>query len=239
MKDLLLTISLIIVSNSTFANYLQIQSTSVNFETDGILEENIGLDAGFDSDSGISIEYGFHDGFENGFSIQYSGVNAGATWSHTLTSSEATSINSTLDNFISTEVNNLLDIDINSGDILSLSEDYEVSVLMLKYNLNSDLGERFFYSTYLGIGFTRVDFDADISYITPSNQLAVTSGDSDTLFTYELGLGLGYYLTENISIIMNYTYRDAQDGEFSYFGVPLPDTDVGLTSLDLGVRMNF
>ena len=119
------------------------------------------------------------------------------------------------------------------GDNVSLTENYEASILMLKYNTGADLGEKLFYNASVGVGFTKVEFDL----VSTLNDVSTTLSDSDRTLTFSLGIGLGYRLTENISLIANYEFRDAKDGEFTNLG--LSDADFDHTSLDIGVKMNF
>ena len=200
------------------AGTLQITSSDVNLDTDGAIQRNLGIDAGFDSDSGIALEYGF----DNGWSLQYGTTDANASVSATLSAEDAALANSLLGD-------NLLI----GGDTVSLAENYEASILMLKYNTVADLGEKLFYNISFGVGLTKVDFEV----IGEINGDSASFGDSDKTLTCSFGFGLGYRLTENTSLIVNYEFRDAKDGEFKNLG--LTDADFDNTSLDIGVKMNF
>ena len=218
MKYTLIILTYILSSIYAHAGTFQISSSDIDLDANGAIQRNFGIDAGFDSDRGIALEYGF----DNGWSLQYATTDANASVSATLTAEDAVLANSLLGANVTT-----------GGDTLSLAEDYEATILMLKYNKVADLGEKLFYNASFGVGFTKVDFDI----IGTFNGDSATLGDSDRTFTYSLGFGLGYRLTENTSLIVNYEFRDAKDGEFKNLG--LTDADFDHTSLDIGVKMNF
>lgn len=218
MKIILLILTYTLASLYAYAGTFQITSTDVDLDTNGAIQRNLGINSGFESDRGIAVEYKF----DNGWSLQYATVDSNASLSHTLTAEDAVFANSILGANITA-----------GGDTVSLSEDYESSVLMLKYNIGADLSERFFYNASFGVGFTKVEFDLTGTFNGDSALLE----DSDRTFTYSIGYGLGYRLTKNASLIANYEYRDARDGEFETLG--LVDANFDHTSLDIGVQMNF
>ena len=218
MKYTFIILTYILLSFYAHAGTFQITSSDVNLDTDGAIHNIVGIDAALESDSGIALEYGF----DNGWSLQYGTTDANASVTATLTAENAVLVNSLLE-----------DNPLVGGDSLSLAENYEASILMLKYNTVADLGEKLFYNISFGVGLTKVDFEVIGNFDGGS----ATFGDSDKTLTCSFGFGLGYRLNENTSLIVNYEFRDAQDGEFKNLG--LTDADFDNTSLDIGVKMNF
>ena len=180
--------------------------------------QRLGLDAGINSDDGITFEYGL----ENGWSIQYAAVDATAGITGILDSSELVDLS-----------NSLFNGNSQIGDKVSFTEDYEFSVIMLKYNTTADLSERLFYNFGFGFGFTKVDFDLTFSV----SNIGFTVLESDKALTFSTSLGLGYRLNKNISLIANYEFRATQDFEFDK--LEIYDADFNHNSLDLGVKVSF
>ena len=218
MKYTLLIYTLFLASALSYAGTLQVSSSNVDLDTKGAINRNLGIDTGFDTDNGLTLEYGF----DNGWSFQYGTVDATGSASAILSTEDAAL------------ANDLLGVAITqAGDKLSLTENYEATVLMLKYNTGADLSEKLFYNATFGAGFTKVKVGVTGSFNNESASLT----DSDRSFTFSLGLGLGYRLTESTSLILNYELRSAKDGEFKDLG--LKDADFDHTSIDIGVKMNF
>ena len=222
MKNILLTLTYTLASLYAYAGTFQITSTDVDLDTEGAIQRNLGVNASLETNRGIAVEYKF----DNGWSLQYATTDADASFSHTLTAEDADIVNSFLGaNFVAED------------DTGSLVENYEASILMLKYNMGADLSERFFYNASFGVGFTRVEFDLTGTFSNATAEYFGTIGDSHRSFTYSLGYGLGYRITKNASLIANYEYRDTRGGEFETLN--LVDANFDHTSLDVGVQMNF
>ena len=81
-----------------------------------------------------------------------------------------------------------------------------------------------------GLGFTQIEFnDIDISGAGFSG-----SDDSDTVFAYQLGIGVGYSVTEKITIDVRYRYIGTEDSEYD-----ATKAEFASNNLLFGVRVSF
>ena len=81
-----------------------------------------------------------------------------------------------------------------------------------------------------GLGFAQVEFnDLDISGLGFSG-----SNDEDTVFSYQVGIGLGYAVTEKITIDVRYRYIGTEDSEYD-----TTKAEFASNSFLFGVRFNF
>ena len=81
-----------------------------------------------------------------------------------------------------------------------------------------------------GLGFAQVEFnDLDISGLGFSG-----SNDDDTVFAYQVGIGIGYAVTEKVTIDVKYRYLDTDDSEYD-------TTKAEFTGNNFlfGIRFNF
>ena len=81
-----------------------------------------------------------------------------------------------------------------------------------------------------GLGFAQVEFnDLNISRLGFSG-----SSDEDTVFAYQIGIGVGYSVTEKVVIDVKYRYFGTEDSEYD-------TTEAEFTSNNflIGVRVNF
>lgn len=205
------------LSLTAYGDYMQLTSTDVDLDTDGTIQINLGIGPGLDVDKGLSFEYGL----DNGFSLIYGTVAA------------SSAVSATLDNDSADLLNLLVGSSSEAGDSASISESYDASVLMAKYNFTNALTEKLFYNASVGAGFTSVD----VTLSGSAGAESLSFSDSDRVFTYSLGIGFGYNLKENIDLVLNYEFRDAKDLEFSDLG--LSGGDIDHTSLDLGFKYTF
>ena len=81
-----------------------------------------------------------------------------------------------------------------------------------------------------GLGFAQVEFnDLDISGLGFSG-----SNDEDTVFAYQVGIGLGYAVTEKITIDVRYRYIGTEDSEYD-----TTKAEFASNNLLFGVRVSF
>ena len=81
-----------------------------------------------------------------------------------------------------------------------------------------------------GIGFAQVEFnDLDISSLGFSG-----SNDEDTVFAYQIGIGVGYAVTEKVTIDVKYRYFGTEDSEYD-----TTKAEFASNNFLFGVRFNF
>ena len=81
-----------------------------------------------------------------------------------------------------------------------------------------------------GLGFAQVEFnDLDISGLGFSG-----SNDEDTVFAYQVGIGIGYAVTEKVTIDVKYRYIGAEDSEYD-----TTKAEFASNNLLFGVRVSF
>jgi opacity protein-like surface antigen len=81
-----------------------------------------------------------------------------------------------------------------------------------------------------GLGFAQVEFNnLDISGLGFSS-----SSDKDTVFAYQIGIGVGYAVTEKVTIDVKYRYFDTEDSEYD-----TTEAEFASNNFIFGVRINF
>ena len=81
-----------------------------------------------------------------------------------------------------------------------------------------------------GLGFTQVEFnDLDISGAGFSG-----SDDADTVFSYQLGIGVGYAVTKKVTIDVKYRYLGTEDSEYD-----TTKAEFASNNVLFGIRINF
>ncbi len=81
-----------------------------------------------------------------------------------------------------------------------------------------------------GMGFAQVEFNnLDISSLGFSG-----SNDEDTVFAYQIGIGVGYAVTEKVTIDVKYRYFDTEDSEYD-----TTESEFASNNFLFGVRFNF
>lgn len=81
-----------------------------------------------------------------------------------------------------------------------------------------------------GLGFAQVEFnDLDISSSGFSG-----SNDKDTVFAYQVGIGVGYAVTEKVTIDVKYRYFGTEDSEYD-----TTEAEFASNNFLFGVRLNF
>lgn len=80
-----------------------------------------------------------------------------------------------------------------------------------------------------GVGFTLVDANFTVTGVS-----GVSTSDKDTVFAYQIGGGLGYAVTDKITIEAGYRYLSGQDAKF------IGDTvSFSSSNITAGVRIHF
>ncbi|MEJ2169456.1 MAG: outer membrane beta-barrel protein, partial [Desulfobacterales bacterium] len=78
--------------------------------------------------------------------------------------------------------------------------------------------------------FAQVEFnDLDISGLGFSG-----SNDDDTVFAYQVGIGIGYAVTKKITIDVRYRYLGTEDSEYD-----TTKAEFASNNVLLGMRINF
>jgi opacity protein-like surface antigen len=81
-----------------------------------------------------------------------------------------------------------------------------------------------------GLGFAQVEFnDLDINSLGFSG-----SNDEDTVFAYQIGIGVGYAVTEKVTIDIKYRYFGAENSEYN-----TTEAEFASNNFLFGVRINF
>jgi len=104
----------------------------------------------------------------------------------------------------------------------------------LSFSINGyyDFKNRSAFTPYIsaGLGFAQVEFnDLDISGLGFSG-----SSDEDTVFAYQIGIGVGYAVTEKVTIDVKYRYFGTEDSEYD-----TTEAEFASNNFLFGVRINF
>ena len=108
----------------------------------------------------------------------------------------------------------------------------DAAALSFLINGYYDFVNRSAFTPYIsaGLGFAQVEFnDLDISRIGFSG-----SSDTDTVFAYQIGIGVGYALTEKFIIDVKYRYFGTEDSEYN-----TTKAEFVSNNFLFGVRFNF
>jgi opacity protein-like surface antigen len=110
-----------------------------------------------------------------------------------------------------------------SGDVSSL-----VFLINGYFDFVNDSG----FTPYIsaGLGYAKVEFnDLKVPAIS-----SLSAGDDDSVFAYQVGLGVGYAVTEQVTIDVKYRYFATEDPEFD-----TAEVEVASHNFLFGVRFNF
>ena len=81
-----------------------------------------------------------------------------------------------------------------------------------------------------GLGYAKVEFnDLKVPAIS-----SLSAGDDDSVFAYQVGLGVGYAVTEKVTIDVKYRYFATEDPEFD-----TTTAEIASNNFLFGVRFNF
>ncbi len=81
-----------------------------------------------------------------------------------------------------------------------------------------------------GLGYAKVEFN-DLKVPALSS---LSAGDDDSVFAYQVGLGVGYAVTEKVTIDVKYRYFATEDPEFD-----TTEAEIASHNFLFGVRFNF
>jgi len=121
------------------------------------------------------------------------------------------------------------DMDKISGPGGSLSVNGDVSALTFLVNGYIDFTNDTPWSSYItaGIGYSKVEADIE------------GESDDDNLFTYQLGIGIGYAISEKMTIDLRYRYLGFEDYEYSEVGVGSLSAEISSHNITAGLRFAF
>jgi len=108
----------------------------------------------------------------------------------------------------------------------------DATALSFLINGYYDFKNRSAFTPYIsaGLGFAQVEFNGlDISGLGFSG-----SNDEDTVFAYQIGIGVGYAATEKVTIDIKYRYFGTEDSEYD-----TTEAEFASNNILLGVRINF
>jgi opacity protein-like surface antigen len=84
-----------------------------------------------------------------------------------------------------------------------------------------------------GLGFTNAEVNGAIEVVSVDGT-SITDNDDDSAFAYQLGAGLGYSITDNITLDLRYRFFSAPNLEFE-----TTETKFKSHNLSAGVRVRF
>jgi opacity protein-like surface antigen len=121
------------------------------------------------------------------------------------------------------------DIDSMSGPGGSVSFNGDISALTFLVNGYIDFATGGSWTPYLtaGIGYSKVE--ADIESVS----------DDDNLLAYQLGFGIGYAMSETVTLDLRYRYLGFDDYEYSEVGVGSLSVEASSHNLTAGLRFAF
>jgi opacity protein-like surface antigen len=127
------------------------------------------------------------------------------------------------------------DIDTMSFFGVDIPVDGDISSLAFMVNgyYDFDMGSPFVPFITGGIGWAQVEANDVVIAGIP----AVDSDDS--VFAWQIGLGVGYALNAQASLDLAYRYFATSDPEFDVIGGGTVETEVGSHNFSLGLRYNF
>jgi len=121
------------------------------------------------------------------------------------------------------------DMDSLSGPGGSLSVNGDISALTFLVNGYIDFTTGGPLTPFItaGIGYSKVEADIE------------GESDDDNLFTYQLGAGIGYAISEKMTIDLRYRYLGLEDYEYSEVGVGSLSAEVSSHNITAGLRFAF
>ena len=124
--------------------------------------------------------------------------------------------------------------EIESVDGISIPSGYSLGTSLQNFMFNGyyDFNSGSALTPYLtvGAGFSRIEADINLA--------PIINGDNDTVFAYQIGAGVGYSISEIMTLDFRYRFLTIADPEFSYPGGTL-DAEILNHNLTIGVHMAF
>ncbi len=97
---------------------------------------------------------------------------------------------------------------------LNFADDAPGDVVVFSYLLNGyyDINTNTAFTPYIsaGLGLAKVEFDGFVDFLHPT---APNTNDDDLVFAYQIGAGIGYPVTEQVTIDANYRFFGTSDLE--------------------------
>jgi len=124
------------------------------------------------------------------------------------------------------------DVDGISSQSGPLNATGDVKALLFLINGYYDFNNTSAFTPYLtaGLGLAQIEFnDLDISGLGFAG-----SNDEDTVFAYQIGIGVGYAVTEKVTIDAKYRYFGTQDSEYG-----TTEAEFSSSNFLFGVRVYF
>jgi opacity protein-like surface antigen len=117
--------------------------------------------------------------------------------------------------------------DENTYDGLPTNADMETLTFLVNGYLDFDTGGPMTPYITVGIGVSKLDFNDPDFYDV-----------DDTVFAYQVGAGVGFSVSETLTLDCKYRYMSGQDAEFSYPGFEA-EVEIASHNLIIGLRMAF
>ena len=125
--------------------------------------------------------------------------------------------------------------EVDSVDGISIPSGYSIETSLLNFMFNGyyDFKSGSDLTPYItaGAGFSRVEADINLVPIVDDNY-------DDTVFAYQLGAGVGYAMSEIMTLDFRYRFLGTADPEFSYPG-GTAEAEIFSHNLTVGIHMAF
>ena len=125
--------------------------------------------------------------------------------------------------------------EVDSVDGISIPSGYSIETSLLNFMFNGyyDFKSGSDLTPYItaGAGFSRVEADIKLVPIVDDNY-------DDTVFAYQLGAGVGYAMSEIMTLDFRYRFLGTADPEFSY-PVGTAEAEIFSHNLTVGIHMAF
>ena len=124
--------------------------------------------------------------------------------------------------------------EIERVDGISIPSGYSLETSLQNFMFNGyyDFNSGSTLTPYLtaGAGFSRIEADINLA--------PIINEDNDTVFAYQIGAGVGYSISEIMTLDFKYRFLTTADPEFSYSGGTV-DAEILSHNLTIGVHMAF
>jgi len=125
--------------------------------------------------------------------------------------------------------------EVDSVDGISIPSGYSIETSLLNFMFNGyyDFKSGNALTPYLtaGAGFSRVEADINLAPVIDDKY-------DDTVFAYQLGAGVGYAMSEILTLDFRYRFLGTADPEFSYPG-GTAEAEIFSHNLTVGIHMAF
>ena len=218
MKYIILLSALCLPLVLTAEQYFKVSVGNADPSTDGVLARNLGANTSLDDSIATAIEWGGTIDENLSIGLEYSFYETDASVSGILPADNVFVLGGVL----------------NPGQN-SIKEHYDVDLFTLKLNYEANLSERFVLYTTSGLGIMKVEQ-------TLSGTSAGESGSysaDDSVLALQIGAGLGYKLSDAVTLYAGVRQLIADDVELKYDGVAFVDGDADATIYELSMKYSF